>query len=922
MLLAAIRARIVVGLLFVFAIICLISPQTVLAVPAAPIIHTLTQADGTTIKARQWGDENQHGWETLERHTILYDKTSGFWKYANTDAEGNLRITESIVGKHTPPKGSKKARPLKKSSLKRILKEKAGSLKSGSYSAALQGLSSAVPPTGTGMFPVIMMNFTDTSTTYSASAFNTLLFGTGNYSMRDYYTEVSGGAFTVTGTISGWYTAANNRIYYSSPDARAASLVREAIAKADGSINFAQYDLDGDCYVDIVAVVHQGRGQEESGDTSDIWSHSWSLSDAGVGEYTTGDACPGGGYIKVNDYIIMPEKNDASHMSTVGVFTHEYGHSLGLPDLYDTDYSSEGVGDWSLMASGSWNYVSQPGDRPAHLDPWSKYWLGWISPELITGSSDRTMTPRTVYQMLTGTPDSGEYFLVENRPQTGFDAGLPSSGMLIWHIDAAKADNDTECIPSAPGRCSSSHYKVALVQADGKYDLEHYTNRGDAGDPYPGSSNNTLFTLFSVPSSSLYGSTNFGGVQITNISKSGDNISGTFSVESRRLAVSVAGAGSVTGTGIICNPTEDLLGCTEVFSSDTSVTLSATPVSGWTFSGWSGACSGTGTCTVLVNGGKLVIASFTNTPNSFTSTDIPKSIPDNSGTGVSSTLTVSSGNCSSIADVNATMNISHTWVGDLLVQLTHNNSGRTAILFYGSCGSNDNIIATFNDEAASTVQCPPNGTYQPYEPLSIFDGINGEGIWTLNVYDFALGDTGTLNSWGISMSCSTANFSGSPISGSVPLITTFTDGANNSPTSWLWDFGDGESSTEQNPVHIYKSTGPYTVTLTATGAAGPVTTSKSGYVNVSSCSYKHVLLGTSSYRDTIQAGYSDATSGKTLKAQALDFAENVSFNKDISVTLDGGYVCNFSSNPGWTTITNGSLTISKGTAIIENLIIK
>ncbi len=218
-------------------------------------------------------------------------------------------------------------------------------------------------------------------------------------------------------------------------------------------------------------------------------------------------------------------------MQTMGVFAHEYGHALGLPDLYDTDNSSAGIGDWSLMAGGSWNGVITSGDRPAHLDAWSKFFLGWVTPAPVSGvltgeSILQAATNADVYQLLNGTPTSGEYFLVENRQLAGFDKGLPGDGLLIWHIDGDRISdamitntvNNNECYPGGPS-CVSGHFGVALAQADDQWDLERGTNRGDSGDPYasPGS---TSFTDSTSPNSSLYSGVP-SDVNITGISASG-----------------------------------------------------------------------------------------------------------------------------------------------------------------------------------------------------------------------------------------------------------------------------------------------------------------------------------------------------------------------------------------------------------------
>ena len=213
---------------------------------------------------------------------------------------------------------------------------------------------------------------------------------------------------------------------------------------------------------------------------------------------------------------------------------HELGHDLELPDLYDTDESSQGVGTWSVMSYGSWNGVSLPGDSPAHFDPWSKYFEGWISPFLVATTLTnqpiaQAATTPDVYQFLNGTPTTGEYFLVENRQKVGYDGGLVGSGLLIWHIDASKASNRDECYPGGPS-CAVSHYKIAVAQADNLYGLEKGGNSwGDAGDPWPGSTGNKNFTGFSSPNSNLYSGT-LSNINIANISDSAAIMTATFSM--------------------------------------------------------------------------------------------------------------------------------------------------------------------------------------------------------------------------------------------------------------------------------------------------------------------------------------------------------------------------------------------------------
>ena len=207
----------------------------------------------------------------------------------------------------------------------------------------------------------------------------------------------------------------------------------------------------------------------------------------------------------------------------IGTFAHEYSHVLGLPDLYSHNVSYHGIGDWGLMATGSHNKKNISGDLPAHMSAWSKIELGWIEPIQVTdyipsakiyaSSTDKA----NVYKFGTG----NEYFLIENRQQIGFDAGLPASGLAIWHIETSIGTNDRTCHPfplrpdpdkpDEPTKiknCDENlHYTVALEQSDGLWELERnkytwYISYEDAGDLYTNSKNG--FTYFTIPNSRFY----------------------------------------------------------------------------------------------------------------------------------------------------------------------------------------------------------------------------------------------------------------------------------------------------------------------------------------------------------------------------------------------------------------------------------
>ena len=272
---------------------------------------------------------------------------------------------------------------------------------------------------------------------------------------------------------------------------------------ADPVVNFGPYDNDGNGYVDAFIVVHAGPGAEVTGSTGDIWSHKWVLPSVYNADGT-----------QIYGYLTIPED------ARIGVCCHELGHLLfGWPDLYDTDYSSAGIGNWCLMAGGSWG---GNGDVPCHPSAWCKVNQGWVTVSAPTSNVSLTISDvessKQVYRLWKDGGPGNEYFLVENRQHVGYDQSLPGSGLLVWHVDDAVAGNTNE-----------AHPKVALLQADGNQDMEHNHNRGDTGDPYPGSSSNTSLTKSSTPNTLSYAGSDT-CVSLTSISPSGPSMTARVTV--------------------------------------------------------------------------------------------------------------------------------------------------------------------------------------------------------------------------------------------------------------------------------------------------------------------------------------------------------------------------------------------------------
>ena len=333
-------------------------------------------------------------------------------------------------------------------------------------------------------------------------------------SVREYYAEVSHGMIDIVGEVIGPYrpklslrSYANGESGVGSAEPNARTMARHIAELANVDFDFSTYDNDGNGFVDAYIVIHAGGGAEETGSAHDIWSHKWVL--------------PGGEYnadgVRIYAYLTVPED------ARIGVCCHELGHLLfGWPDLYDTDSSSEGLGNWCLMAGGSWNGM---GDLPAHPSAWCKAEQAWVT--VVNHTSAATLSipdvkdSHTVHRLWKHGVQGNEYFLLENRQRRNFDRGLPGDGMLVYHVDNAVSTNADE-----------RHPKVGLLQADGAEHLNTAANRGDPGDPFPGTSRNRTINATSRPNTRAYGGLAT-EVSITDISDSASVMTARIAVRSK-----------------------------------------------------------------------------------------------------------------------------------------------------------------------------------------------------------------------------------------------------------------------------------------------------------------------------------------------------------------------------------------------------
>ena len=210
---------------------------------------------------------------------------------------------------------------------------------------------------------VLLVDFSDNKGAQTSAHFQKLLFDPTNAnSMTTFYKEMSFGQLKVTGQVTNWIRAANPYSYYTDGQSGTGNnfpkntpgLLQEILNTYCATNSLAPFDANGDGFIDGLFLVHAGGGAEAEPNPAKrndmIWSHKWTL----PSPFTNND-------VKAYAYFTAPEDGK------LGVFSHEFGHFLGLPDLYDTSYRSSGIGNWCLMAGGSWN---GDGDVPARMSAW------------------------------------------------------------------------------------------------------------------------------------------------------------------------------------------------------------------------------------------------------------------------------------------------------------------------------------------------------------------------------------------------------------------------------------------------------------------------------------------------------------------------------------------------------------------------
>ena len=400
------------------------------AVPARRGWQTRTQADGSTVEVQLLGDEYYH--YLVNRDGQQVREVNGMYEVV-----GEAPTVARVQARRAQARRAKKD----------------------------FGRTPNLAPRGV----VILVNFSNKSMAsgHTLATFNELFnaenctVNNGYPSAREYFKSQSNGAYSPQFDVFGPVTLSKSYSYYGNnvgadEDEFATDAVIEACILANqkySNLNFADYDSDGDGYVDFVYVVYAGYGEADGGGASTIWPHNYSILEIlpyyseGYTKYQKSDTKLDGVYL--DNYAMS---NELVHFDNslcgIGTLCHEFGHVMGLPDFYDTKYgtnskSSLTPNEWDVMDGGAYN---GDGHCPPNYSAWEKYFFGWHTP-LNLGSEGQNLTLYAngtenyqAYQinasgkLETATTEGLNYY-IENRQLEGWDANLPAAGMLIWYVN-------------------------------------------------------------------------------------------------------------------------------------------------------------------------------------------------------------------------------------------------------------------------------------------------------------------------------------------------------------------------------------------------------------------------------------------------------------------------------------------------------
>jgi hypothetical protein len=496
-----------------------------MAVPAKPgVWRTISLTDGTQVKVQLVGDEFMHYYQSADGTRYLYDAASATYQVYYDSQFSNSR--RKAVARRA------------KANNRRAVRRKAN------VTNIFQGTKKGL---------IILAQFTDSKfqSGHDRALYNKIA-NAENYtdngfkgSVKDYFKAQSAGQFELDFDVVGICPLKNPCSYYGGNDAytgddlHAGEMVAEACQwAATQGVDFSKYDWDGDGEVDQVFVLYAGKGEADGGAESTVWPHEYALSESDYGKSLSFNG------VKVDTYACSAELNGRGKLGGIGTFCHEFSHCMGFPDLYDTSYSGWfGMGDYDLMSAGNYNGDSK---CPAGYSAYEKHKCGWLTYQDVTNiEEDLNVTGLKAISegggayVLKNKAHEDEYYIIENRQKTGWDAYLPSDGVMITHVDY-DAYIWLYNTPNAQDKYYdendnvyyNDHQRLTIFRAG-----RSASDDGVTSDLYPYNTNNSL-TAESNPAATLYNKnsdgTKYMHVDITDISVASDGTASlTFSKADR-----------------------------------------------------------------------------------------------------------------------------------------------------------------------------------------------------------------------------------------------------------------------------------------------------------------------------------------------------------------------------------------------------
>lgn len=480
--------------LFPIATAALLWPAGAGAVTALRTVQTVTQPDGSTLEVCRLGDESFHCLVTPEGF-LTVETPCGF-DFARLSADGRI-VTTGQRAVSGPTLGQ-----IDTSALTFVgdggMALRQSVLSSAQRRAPMRGPGrnmSSFPATGDANVLVILVEYQDVKFNlpdpfaYVDGMLNREGFsdygGTG--CAKEYFKDNSNDLFRPHFDVFGPVTLPQPMAYYGGNNDRgsdnaAHEMVIDAARLLDDQIDFTRYDMDDDGYVDNIFIIYAGQGEATYGKADTVWPHSSDL----IGYFTFEVLDK-----KIlNHYACCNEWLD-NRPDGVGTFIHEFSHVIGLPDLYCTsgEYLTCTPGSWSVLDYGPYN---NGGHTPPNYSAYERYAMGWLDPVALGEARNLALDPLADGGEISIIPVEGtanEYFLLENRQQTGWDTYLPGHGMLVWHVDYDPSYFESNKVNNA-----SKHQRVDLIEAGGKADASRWDVMATYAWPGPAGATDLGFT--------------------------------------------------------------------------------------------------------------------------------------------------------------------------------------------------------------------------------------------------------------------------------------------------------------------------------------------------------------------------------------------------------------------------------------------